>query len=179
MTPIVSLGDRVLAARESGATMRCHTIPHHGEYSVAVHCYNLVSMLFIFVPHVSMNLVREALWHDAGERWVGDVPAPAKWGSRDLTIAVHQAEHTARAKWDLIGFGKLTVQEQVWLRLMDGLEFYLWCQDQWNMGNSHVENAMKAIYDHLEADCPDGPEFEDVRFFIEGHKWHRLEEGIS
>ena len=70
---------RVLAAREGGNVLRCHTVPHHGQYSVGKHSYDALSLLLLLHPNPSMNLVKATLWHDCAERFVGDMPAPAKW----------------------------------------------------------------------------------------------------
>ena len=163
----------ILAAREAGNVLRCHTIPHHGEYSVALHCYNVVSLLFILHPDPSVNLIKAALWHDAGERWVGDIPAPAKWASPELDTASKVAEHIARDKFGLNG-GELSEEDRGWLGVLDALEFWFWCLDQEALGNQHINNARRAIRDRLNRE--DLSLYPGVWQVVRTLAWTRLEE---
>jgi len=164
--------ERVLAAREAGNVMRCHVVPHHGEYTVGKHSYDALSLLLILHPNPSANLMKAVLWHDGGERWVGDMPAPAKWYDDNLGTAYEHAEDRARRLWGLDV--KLDKDELEWLRAVDRIELWLWCHDQKNLGNNHIHTFtkhLKAYFDRTAKEMP-----KPCRDFLDEFEWDRLPE---
>jgi len=134
------------ALREGGAVERCHTIPHHGSYTVGQHSYDALSLLLVLHPDPTLALVKAVLWHDVPERWTGDVPANAKWDNHRLAHALAVSEGKV---FDALGLGPLfeglSEEECSWLHAVDRLELWLWCQDQLALGNSNVRVVQKNL----------------------------------
>lgn len=139
----------IYAAREGGHTERCHTLPHHGSYSVGKHQYDALSLLLILHPNPSGHLIRAVLWHDVAERWVGDMPAPAKWFNPALRQELEVAEGHVDDKLGLINWGALSDDDRQWLDEVDRLEVMLWALDQEGMGNRNAAHFAKVIIDYF------------------------------
>ena len=163
---------RVLAAREGGNVLRCHTVPHHGQYSVGKHSYDALSLLLLLHPNPSMNLVKATLWHDCAERFVGDMPAPAKWLNQRLGEEYELAEREAQ-KASGLELPELTEDEQNWLTAVDRVELLLWAEEQAALGNRHIQGLMAASWGWLAQNSAKVPV--EVRDFVEGFVWHRLD----
>lgn len=130
--------------REAGHVQRCHNLPHHGEYTVGKHSYDALSLLFVLYPgDPSINLIKSVLWHDSAERYLGDVPAPAKWTNPDLK-EIYETIENETLKRHGCAF-ELTENEHLWLKAIDMVEFWLWCLDQQMLGNTMIDNAKDAI----------------------------------
>jgi 5'-deoxynucleotidase YfbR-like HD superfamily hydrolase len=90
-----------------------------------------------------LDLIQAVLFHDVAERYLGDMPTPAKGEGKDLTRAYLAAEERTLA---LMGVKfHLTGQEQHWLDCVDKLELYLWCKDQEASGNRHTERMINYL----------------------------------
>lgn len=163
---------RVLAAREGGNVLRCHTVPHHGQYSVGKHSYDALSLLLLLHPGPSMNLVKAVLWHDCAERFVGDMPAPAKWLNQTLGEEYEKAEREAQEASGL-KLPELTEEEQNWLTAVDRVELLLWAEEQSALGNRHIQGLMTASWGWLTQNAAKVPA--EVRDFVEGFIWRRLD----
>ena len=130
----MNLLTQVKAVREGGAVVRCHTVPRAPYYDNAQHQYGAVSLLLLLHPNPSVGLIRAVLWHDVAERWVGDVPAPAKLGNETLKTVLGNAE---QAIMERLGLGRLIPAEDMdqvyedvrWLKAVDILELWLWCRE--------------------------------------------------
>lgn len=134
--------DRIRALREAGNVRRAHTIPYHGEYTNGKHSYDALSILLVCHPNPSVNLIKAVLWHDTAERWLGDLPHPAKRAFPLLGDAYTAAEESILAQ---MGVPSLTKEESRWLRAVDTIEFWCWCKDQEAIGNQHVLNALRSV----------------------------------
>lgn len=166
MTKYEALNKTVLMHREAGRVERCHTLPHHGSYTNGQHTHDATSLLFLLHPKPSLRLVRALHFHDVAERWVGDMPAPAK-KIDDLGQAVHRAE--AAVMKQLGHDYKLTKNERRWLKAVDTVEFYLWCADQVAMGNQHVAINLATVVKWMDKmDLP-----EQVEVFLAASGWMR------
>lgn len=152
------MSDRLWALRETGHVERAHCVPHHGGYSLAAHQWQVVTLILLLHPRPSRELIIAAHFHDAPERWTGDVPGPAKWmDGDDLEAALTRVEQRAR---DECGLSiSLTDAEAEWLKVCDRLELLLWCYDQQQLGNLHVrpmmlllEDAFRSNWDMLPAE---------------------------
>lgn len=144
---------RLTATREAGTVRRCHVVPHHGQYNVAQHSYGAVSLLLLLHPSPSLDLVKAVQWHDVAERWLGDLPAPAKWAHPELRQSYEAAEEKIL---QALGFSvELTEWDLRWLCAVDTLELWLWCREEEALGNSRVvpmrEACEKTIEDHTRA----------------------------
>lgn len=139
---------QVLATREAGTVRRCHTVPHHGQYNLAQHSYGAVSLLLLLHPEPSLNLIKAVQWHDVGERWLGDMPAPAKWDNPDLGRVYEEAEQKLLERLGLAQ--KLTDEELNWLKAVDTLELWLWCREEEALGNEAVSAMRRACEEVTE-----------------------------
>lgn len=177
--------DKILAVRrlrEGGNVKRCHALVHndHG-YTDGKHSFDAACMLLVLHPNPSMNLLKFMLWHDTGERWVGDLPASAKWASSDLANCYEELEIKVwQSHLPMVheAWTALTIEDRHWIRAIDGLEFAFWCQDQLSIGNLHIGEAWKNIMEGLAKLRDSGQMPEEVRDFIDngGLEWERLPE---
>ena len=138
--------ERIRSLREAGNVKRVHTIPAVGDitYTVASHSWNAISLLYTLHPDPSHDLVKALLWHDCAERWMGDLPSPAKIYNPELKASYEAVEEA------VLKATKLSVpideEDTNWLKSIDTLEFWLWCEDQQNMGNKNVINAQDQVF---------------------------------
>jgi 5'-deoxynucleotidase YfbR-like HD superfamily hydrolase len=157
--------------RESGAVERCHTTPHHGSYSVGLHCYNVAQILLCLHPSPSVALVEAALCHDHLERWLGDVPAPAKWKHPMLDEGMIQAEDD-EATDKAHELPELDTEEANWLGCADSLELIMWCDDQLALGNQHVAKMRDKAWQYFRRkELP-----AEMKMFINSYSWSRSDD---
>ena len=107
---------------------RCHALRRSGDTTDAhaARCCGLVVELF---PAASRELIVATLYHDKAERATGDNPWGAKLASEDLrsVLVFLECRENARlgiSRW----FEALTPVEWDWVKLVDRLDAYLWCQ---------------------------------------------------
>ena len=133
---------RAVALRAAGAVRRCHTIRYMiGSYDVAQHSWNATSLLLQLHPDPSVKLIKAMMWHDAAERWMGDLPSPVKRTYPLIRASYEQAENDVL---ETLGVPiDLNEEDAQWLRAIDALEFYLWTLDQKFAGNGFAENCWK------------------------------------
>jgi len=69
--------------RASGNVLRWHTDPYWvgNRQNIAEHTFGLLIILMQIAPgnHLSVQMIRAALFHDLAEQVTGDIPGPAKW----------------------------------------------------------------------------------------------------
>jgi 5'-deoxynucleotidase YfbR-like HD superfamily hydrolase len=127
---------QIKAVLEAGEVRRCHVVPHSTPYTVAAHSYGALSLLLLLHPDPSPALIRAVLWHDVGERWLGDLPSPAKWVFPELGAVYEAAEEEVLRKLGL--FSELTEEERLWLSAVDTLELWFWAR---NNGSEVIRTA--------------------------------------
>lgn len=140
---------QVQAAREGGQVRRCHIWGAVGHYDVAQHSYNAVSLLLLLWPDAPHRLIQSLLWHDVAERWLGDLPAPAKWENQGLGKAYEEAEDRVLSALGLSP--DLGLFDWQWLRALDTLELWYWSREEVARGNSTVSTMVSACEDRLDA----------------------------
>ena len=139
--------DQTMDLRSANSVKRCHTFHTLVEETVGHHSANVAGLLILVyraedqIP--SSELLCAALFHDYAEQFTGDVPAPAKWASRDLKLSLQNLEDTlGTPSWDL------TVQEELELKWADSFDFWCKCLEELALGNSliteRLENAKKS-----------------------------------
>lgn len=163
---------QVLALREGGNVRRAHTIPHQGDYTVGKHSFDMVCLVFALNPEPSVELIRACILHDIPERWVGDIPATAKWYSIQLGAAATQAEESVQKAWNLEY--QLNEEDASWLHAVDRLEFFLWCHDQLQSGNQHVRTSKESVENWFVKNWDKLPL--PVRELLDNFEWTRLPE---
>lgn len=145
--PVNNLGKALL---EAGRVTRFHTTPHIQPYNVATHSWGMAALLCALYPggQPSLNLVWSVLFHDVAERWLGDIPSPAKWWiTPDAQEGLDSAEQHLMTSLGLCFV--LTEEEQHWLHALDLLELYQYCNSELSMGNTNTEQAMTACFERL------------------------------
>jgi 5'-deoxynucleotidase YfbR-like HD superfamily hydrolase len=134
-------------------------------------------MLLVLHPNPSMDLVKALLWHDGGERWVGDMPAPAKWYDALLGEVYDRAELSALQTWEMYdGFLGMKDEDYQWLNAIDRIELWLWCHDQLHMGNEHIREFIVHLEISFHNATKAGRMPEPCARFLKNYKWTRLPE---
>ena len=151
--------DEILSLRASGHVRRYHTVPHVASQSVAEHCAQALTLLFLLHPSPSVDLIKATLWHDAPERTTGDMPAPIKRDFEQLRDAMDCAERFFIVNHSTLhnAFLNLTEEDLAWLKAVDSLELFLWCHDQMAMGNRHFAVMERRVVQWIESH-PETPE---------------------
>lgn len=166
--------NRIKLAREGSLVKRLHTTQIHGDYLVGQHSFNMLVMLRQLWPDAPKRLIWAILEHDLGERWTGDVPAPAKWLgvlNRANSEELEDAYLCEIFKEGPIRYF-LTDEERKWMAGLDILEFYCFCKDQLLMGNL----AVVPMVETCEKIIPEGgdkfaPEVIELFFEISRNPW--------
>lgn len=123
----------------------------------------------------SYNLVQAILYHDTHERWIGDMPGPVRRRFPYYGETKKQAALEAEGMLGLPGDRHLTGNEKQWLKALDHLDFMLWCDDQFAMGNLNAEHARAGTRRWFDQnDVP-----KEVMDFIIFFHWKRTSEDIS
>ena len=146
---------RLWAIREAGYTERCHIVPHHGEYNVGLHSWNVAMLLHQLHPDPSKDLILAALTHDAAERWTGDIPYTAKhFIVPGMKPFLTDAEEVIHEKLGI--YFHITKADECWLKACDMLELLMWSLDQQRMGNLNVEQIRETVRENLKGDWVPG-----------------------
>lgn len=135
--------------RSIGKVKRFHTVTTHKEDTVASHSFNVATMCMIIEEgEPSSNLLMAALLHDGAECWIGDIPAPAKYGAIELGDIVNKLER----EWlELKGLWiKLGKSEQVSLKCADTLELMAFCLEERRLGNEEIEPVYHTGYEYVK-----------------------------
>lgn len=160
--------EKVRYLREAAAVERCHTLPHHGSYSLGQHQHGCLMLLLALKPDASRALMVAVSVHDVPERWFGDVPYPAKAAMGFQTKM--RLQHAEECVLESLGVRQvLTEEEKIWLEHVDKLELFLWTTDQLAMGNRNVEPMRGAIVDWFQAQTAAGYTPPEVRGFFMNH----------
>lgn len=168
---------RVLLFREGGYVERCHTVPIQRSYSVGKHTFDMLLLLEQLLPDSSADLRRAVLYHDLAERWMGDIPPMVRLIDPELKANVQRAQTAAD---QVLGIDVELTDDEAWhLKVLDRLEFFLWCHDEINMGNRHagpcLDDVTTWIAEHFDRFPPTVKQF--VQEFRE-HGWRRTTERL-
>lgn len=125
----------------AGGTQRFHTWA--GELlktqDVAQHVYGLMWLVLALTHNTaSRNLLIATIHHDAGERWVGDMPSPTKRIMPGLRDALHEAEADALAARGGVRAPELSGFDDLVLGLADALDGVFFCGRELAMGNRRI-----------------------------------------
>lgn len=108
----------------AGKVSRWHTEPRVPPQTIADHCHGVLSLLMLNCPPEEINghLVFAAMFHDHGEKFVGDVRSPAKAKSPSLKEELDKAEKQAMGEHLGMSMPELTERENLWLKWADRFE---------------------------------------------------------
>lgn len=127
---------------------RMHVHRIHGDYTSHEHVNNMLNMYLILNPNPTMEGVKAIQWHDAGEQGPGDIPSPAK-PCFGLGHVINKVERCVRENFGL-EVENLSAEDILWMKGLDVVEFYLFCQDQMNMGNNFIVPKAVKVQAHLD-----------------------------
>lgn len=167
---------RVWAAREGGHVRRCHVVQHLGHYDVAQHSYNALSLLLVLHPNPSLQLIKAVLWHDVGERWLGDMPSPAKAADETLCKIYEDLEARVLALRLGLDVSQLQPEERAWLRAVDTVELLMWCNEQLCLGSHVVAHWVSRLEKSLASNLVMLPPPVHEFLVANGATYRRLEE---
>lgn len=172
---------RIWLLREASNVRRCHNTPHHGVYTDGKHTYDMLTLLLELFPDSSFSLVKAVIYHDVGERLVGDLPQSVKWWSPDIATHHRAAED---AVLEALGYKKfidrLTGEEKKHLLLCDRLELMLWCLEQMAFGNMHIINIARVLEGWFVAQKDTLPRIVlEILRDIEQYGWSRQPETLA
>lgn len=136
---------RLVAIRTGGATERCHSIRHHGSYSVSQHTWGMMCLLYVLWPEDYPRLAAVAMFHDVPEAWVGDIPAPTKRYSKEVKQACDKLEVSIFRRLQLPHDMGLSEDDKAKLKACDHLELYAWANEQVTGGNAHASCILREL----------------------------------
>lgn len=120
---------RALETLISGEVRRYHAAPTVAPQTIAAHCWGVAMILYYIEPAIPLRVLMEALLHDVGEAYAGDMTFTAKRDNPGLKDVMHDIEHKARSAFFLEGPRPFPV-EQSWVSLLkvaDTLDGLWWC----------------------------------------------------
>ena len=162
---------RVLLAIEAGRVKRCHCFPTNSDPTVGLHVFGAVSMLLILCPDPTINMIKALQFHDNAERFLGDLPSPAKVNCPELK-EVYEAEE----EHILIKYGmrpQLDDRERRWVHAMDLMEFLMFIKHELNLGNKYAQQRFNRICAYVEEIKMPVPV---VEFYINNLRLHQTVE---
>lgn len=117
----------VRTAHATGQTVRYHTDPVMARLhqTDADHSWGVAMIILKLHPNPSRNLLAQAIAHDCGEKWAGDLSHPFKRVFPEIRGLHATAEEELAHRHGIPNF-KLTPEEQEWLWFADRLEALLY-----------------------------------------------------
>lgn len=159
----------IIQSRCGGRVERCHTIPHLGSYSNASHSWGVAMLMYYLWPDDFSRLAIYCLSHDIPEAWVGDIPAPVMWALPELKKALGAIEEDLAHEVGIPCETDLSPDDFAKLKACDRLELYIWCKEQWMLGNRYVADCMKALEDYFSKNPLPQPAKELYEKIVEHH----------
>ena len=128
----------------SGKVRRWHT--HHSmNQTNADHAWGVALILISMVPGgPSKDLLEAAIVHDIGEYITGDMPTTAKAHFPDLKLTLANAENEALQQMG-VSMPSLTEEEQLWLKLADSLEAWLFVRNCATLSEAEAAEYFPAL----------------------------------
>lgn len=119
----------VRTAHATGQTVRYHTNPVMARLhqTDADHSWGVAMIILKLHPNPSRNLIAQAIVHDSGEKWAGDLSYPFKKMYPEIGLEHVYAEKQLALDHKIPQY-ELTSEEQTWLRLADRLECHLYAE---------------------------------------------------
>ena len=139
---------RILLAIEGGRVKRCHCFPTHSDPTVGLHVYNAMSMLLILCPDPTINMIKALQFHDNAERFLGDMPSPAKHKDPSLGAHYETVEKEILIEYNM--YPVLNERETMWVNAMDLMEFLIFIKHELNLGNKYAQQRFNRICAYIE-----------------------------
>lgn len=119
----------VRTLHSTGQTVRYHTNPVMSRLhqTDADHSWGVAMIIIALNPNPSRNLLGQAIVHDCGEKWAGDLSYPFKRMYPEIGNAHADAEKQLALDHKVPQF-ELTQEERKWLSFADRLECHLFAE---------------------------------------------------
>lgn len=111
----------------TGQTTRYHTKPQVSRFlqTDADHSWGVAAIIITLHPNPSRKLICQAIFHDSGEKWAGDLPFDFKRAFPNLAADHGRAETLLCMKHGVPQIA-LDDEEARWLKFADQLECHLY-----------------------------------------------------
>ena len=152
--------------RNGGNIKRYHTIPTIREQTNAAHSWG-VAVLFdqLWGKQATATGIKASLYHDCAEYLTGDLPAPIKKSSKEVTKVIKQLEDDFNAELDIaIDINK---EDQVKVKFCDCLEGALFCLEELEMGNKMIIDVFGRYMEYLREQINEHKQLKEVEWTIE------------
>jgi 5'-deoxynucleotidase len=135
---------------------------HSHQVAVIAHALGLIGNTYFGGNYDPGRLALLALYHDAGEVVIGDLPTPVKYYNPEIKTSYGQIENIARAKLLTMLPGELaasyqplifpdeTTKEYQLVKAADKLSAYIKCLEEGTAGNREFAEASISIAKGLE-----------------------------
>lgn len=128
--------------RQSHYVQRYHTQRIRPQ-SVGEHSAGVLEIVLAIRPSASPALVALALRHDVYEIVTGDVPAPAKWYSKELARELRHVEAALDDKYKAMpDDDMLLFDDHMLVAWADSVELVMYCAEQALSGNAYAREVM-------------------------------------
>ena len=138
----------VRTAHSTGQTVRYHTNPVMARLhqTIADHSWGVAIIILKLHPNPSRNLIAQAIVHDSGEKWAGDLSYPFKRMYPEIGLEHVYAEKQLALDHKIPQY-ELTPEEQTWLHLADRLECHYFAEiyHPWMTKDPSWEKTKEAI----------------------------------
>ena len=140
-----------LQARSSNHVRRMHTLRVLHNETVGEHTANVICGVMAFMDFKpSQNLLMAAASHDMEEYYTGDIPANVKVASLKLKEALDHMEADWRKSLSVPDFKlKLTSEESLVLKFIDGYDLLCFCRTEEALGNRHLHPVSMRIQEYV------------------------------
>lgn len=149
---------QVIAALETGQTLRFHTEARRmiKTQDVAQHVHGMLWLILLLTAYApSRQLLVGTIHHDAGERWTGDMPSPAKRSIEGLGAKLDALE-ASRLKEQIGSLGvALSASDEAILKLADALDGCFTCDREVKLGNRSILKMYQNFQRYAEAALED------------------------
>jgi 5'-deoxynucleotidase len=135
---------------------------HSHQVAVIAHALAEIDNTYFGGQHDSGCIVLLALFHDAGEVIIGDLPTPVKYYNPEIKLSYGQIETVAKHKllnflppelaesYHELFFADETSSEYFLVRAADKLAAYIKCLEEESAGNNEFRLAKLSIGEELE-----------------------------
>lgn len=131
--------ERAKLLRVGSNVKRYHTESLIHSETVGHHSCNVALLCYILTDHqCTKGLLLHALTHDQAEKYIGDIPAPAKRASLEFAEYIRQMENFLTPEGLLPPYSLSSPEEYAIFKAADYLDLCYKCLDELEMGNRKI-----------------------------------------
>lgn len=158
------------------STMEENVAEHSFHVSVVAHALCVIKNRLFGGNVEEKDVVLAAIYHEAGEAIMGDLPTPVKYFDKDMTNAYKRIEkHAEKMMADMLPeemrpaiqpyvLGEVDEKVRCIVKAADKLCAYIKCMEEKKSGNAEFDKAGARILEGLELMAKEMPE---VRYFMD------------